>query len=142
MTKEEQKSLFQKFKIVERTKSMNSNGLGLGLYLSKEIALKLGGDVFCESTLNEGSTFTIEFALDHINEIKEIINGKSDYSFENTILKFKKKASYQEKKKEKNRTIIEEVESDNNSDIFEESNIVMFPYDFGKSSTINTESTF
>jgi signal transduction histidine kinase len=34
-------------------------GTGLGLYISKMLANKLGGDITCDSTLGEGSVFTV-----------------------------------------------------------------------------------
>lgn len=37
MTYEETEKLFQKFHIVNSSRSLNKNGLGLGLYLSKQI---------------------------------------------------------------------------------------------------------
>lgn len=64
MSQNETKSLFQKFKVCDSSRNMNRNGLGLGLYLSKQIIVMLGGDVYWESQIGIGTTFTIEFAID------------------------------------------------------------------------------
>ena len=45
MTEEEHGKLFIKFGTGMDSKNLNTNGLGLGLYLSKEITNKLGGDI-------------------------------------------------------------------------------------------------
>jgi signal transduction histidine kinase len=45
MSKEDKKSLFKKFGVLESSRDMNSNGLGLGLYISKSILNKLGGEI-------------------------------------------------------------------------------------------------
>jgi signal transduction histidine kinase len=45
MDDEARLSLFTKFGTNLTGSNMNSNGLGLGLYLSKEICQKLGGDI-------------------------------------------------------------------------------------------------
>ena len=37
----------------------SSNGSGLGLYIVKETMAKLGGEISVDSTLNEGSCFTL-----------------------------------------------------------------------------------
>lgn len=45
MDKKSLSELFTKFKTGNNRKGLNANGLGLGLYLSKEISEKLGGDI-------------------------------------------------------------------------------------------------
>jgi signal transduction histidine kinase len=45
MSDEEKNTLFQKFGVLESSRKMNHNGLGLGLYISKAILNKLGGDI-------------------------------------------------------------------------------------------------
>ena len=54
---EDQGRIFQRF---ERAIDSNSiSGLGLGLFICNEIILRHGGDIKVESTLGEGSIFTI-----------------------------------------------------------------------------------
>lgn len=54
---EDQGRIFQRF---ERAIESNSiSGLGLGLFICNEIILRHGGNIKVESTLGEGSTFTI-----------------------------------------------------------------------------------
>jgi signal transduction histidine kinase len=38
-------------------------GLGLGLYITRELVRGMGGEVRVQSRLNEGSTFTVELPL-------------------------------------------------------------------------------
>lgn len=52
---ESQRRIFQRF---ERATTERA-GLGLGLYIAHEIASLLGGEILVESTLGEGSTFTL-----------------------------------------------------------------------------------
>jgi two-component system phosphate regulon sensor histidine kinase PhoR len=51
---EQQERLFQRF---YRVKSRRVEGLGLGLYLSRQFILMHGGDIWLESTEGQGSTF-------------------------------------------------------------------------------------
>lgn len=46
MTDREKSQLFKKFSVLESSRNLNSSGLGLGLYLSKQIMEQLGGDIF------------------------------------------------------------------------------------------------
>ena len=58
---EDQRRLFQRF---ERAASSNHvGGLGLGLYISKQIVEAHGGVIRLESEVGKGSTFTIEVPL-------------------------------------------------------------------------------
>jgi CheY-like chemotaxis protein/signal transduction histidine kinase len=56
---EKQQQIFEAFKQVDGTISREYGGTGLGLSISKELAHLLGGDIFLESKVNEGSVFTI-----------------------------------------------------------------------------------
>jgi two-component system phosphate regulon sensor histidine kinase PhoR len=55
-----QKNLFNKFFRAEDYQTQQVGGTGLGLYLSKGLAERLGGKVWCESAINRGSTFFLE----------------------------------------------------------------------------------
>ena len=57
----DQSKLFQLFGYLDTTKEMNSQGIGLGLYITKMIVLQFGGKVGVESSLGRGSTFTMCF---------------------------------------------------------------------------------
>lgn len=69
MSKEDKKSLFKKFGVLESSRDMNSNGLGLGLYISKSILNKLGGEITWKSTKGVGTTFTINFLVDAMKDV-------------------------------------------------------------------------
>jgi len=73
----DRRELFTKFGTGKNSRGLNTNGLGLGLYLSKEICLKLGGDITCESIEGIGSTFMIKLPFDPIYEMKELLDKNS-----------------------------------------------------------------
>ena len=52
-------SLFQTFHRIQRPETENIRGSGLGLYISKEWTVAMGGEIWLESELNKGSTFFI-----------------------------------------------------------------------------------
>ncbi|MBR5539564.1 MAG: HAMP domain-containing protein, partial [Clostridia bacterium] len=53
--------LFERFYRVEKARNSDKGGTGLGLAIAKEFALAHGGDILVESTVGEGTTFTIVF---------------------------------------------------------------------------------
>ncbi|MBA3559263.1 MAG: HAMP domain-containing histidine kinase, partial [Gemmatimonadaceae bacterium] len=52
-------SIFEPFTQVDGSHSRMGEGTGLGLAISRDLARGMGGDIFAESTLGEGSTFTL-----------------------------------------------------------------------------------
>lgn len=56
--------LFQLFGFLQTTKELNTKGIGLGLYISKEIVKMFGGDISFASEWNVGTSFTFCMALD------------------------------------------------------------------------------
>ena len=59
INKNDQKKIFEKYSQVNTVKK-TKGGSGLGLYISKKLAIELGGDIFVESNYQRGSTFIIK----------------------------------------------------------------------------------
>ena len=68
ISNDDQKKLFKLFGYLEATNQMNPQGIGLGLYISKLITERFGGEVGVESELEVGSTFTFMFKLNELLE--------------------------------------------------------------------------
>lgn len=52
-------SIFDRFERLENPMHMQTNGLGLGLFLARELATAIGGDLTATSERGVGSTFTL-----------------------------------------------------------------------------------
>ena len=61
--REELDRIFDKFHRVEDPMTMTTGGTGLGLYIARELARAMGGDVEAASTPGRGSTFTMRLPL-------------------------------------------------------------------------------
>lgn len=55
----EQKRIFQKFFRAKNVRKMDTDGNGLGLYITHTIVERLGGTIAFKSTQNKGSVFTV-----------------------------------------------------------------------------------
>ena len=62
--REQDKSqLFKLFGFLDSTKAINTQGIGLGLHISKMIAMQFGGDIMVKSKWGFGSKFTFVLQL-------------------------------------------------------------------------------
>jgi two-component system phosphate regulon sensor histidine kinase PhoR len=66
MDKEELSKLFAKF----WRANVNMEGTGLGLWLSKELVTRMGGEIFAESAKGIGSTFTVRLPVAKENGVR------------------------------------------------------------------------
>jgi hypothetical protein len=61
--KEDQASLFKLFGFLEDSAQLNTNGIGLGLVISKQLVEQFGGKIWLESEVDVGTTFTFNVKL-------------------------------------------------------------------------------
>ena len=63
MAEEALPHIFDKFRQVDSTTTRHYSGAGLGLYLVKNFVTLLGGSVSVQSTVGEGTTFTVRIPI-------------------------------------------------------------------------------
>ena len=63
MSEQEQTHVFERFYRVHPDANVHVKGLGLGLYIAREIINRLGGRIWVESKVDEGSTFYVSLPL-------------------------------------------------------------------------------
>jgi signal transduction histidine kinase len=64
IAKEDQPHLFTRFYRVSLERTIDVRGQGVGLYIAKAIVEGHGGEIWVESELGQGSTFTFTLPLD------------------------------------------------------------------------------
>jgi signal transduction histidine kinase len=64
ISKKDQKKLFKMFGCLQSTQQMNTQGIGLGLFICKQIVEQFEGDIFVKSQEGVGTRFTYSFLLD------------------------------------------------------------------------------
>lgn len=69
MKREAMKRLFQPFQQIDSTLTKSREGTGLGLYLSKKLAILMGGDISAKSEYGKGSEFTYTTLLECRREV-------------------------------------------------------------------------
>lgn len=57
------RDLFTAFTKIQRYRELNSDGCGLGLTISKKMAIAMGGDITVQSIVGTGSVFTVRLPL-------------------------------------------------------------------------------
>lgn len=63
--------LFERFYRVDKARSRKSGGSGLGLAIVKNMVTRNNGQIYVESTLGQGSTFTVSFPVFDTEEVAE-----------------------------------------------------------------------
>ncbi|MEO8253110.1 MAG: response regulator [Flavobacterium sp.] len=86
ISEENKKKLFQSFQQADSSTSRKYGGTGLGLYISKQLAHLLDGEVYFDSQLNKGSSFVLLIPIKHIQNNSSLVTN-SDPSTSNQELK-------------------------------------------------------
>ncbi len=76
MSKEAQAHLFEKFYRIASPETTNISGTGLGLFITKSIMEKMGGNISVKSKQGEGSTFSITIPIFQVETAKPKAESK------------------------------------------------------------------
>jgi signal transduction histidine kinase len=60
ISSENQKKLFKLFGFIEETSSKNTNGIGLGLMITRKLVEQFSGKIWVDSLIEIGSTFSFK----------------------------------------------------------------------------------
>ncbi|HOO43739.1 MAG TPA: HAMP domain-containing sensor histidine kinase, partial [Bacillota bacterium] len=66
ISKEDIGNIFDRFYMVDKSRSVNPNSYGLGLSIAKSIIDNHGGKITCESVEGESTTFTVKLKIKHL----------------------------------------------------------------------------
>ncbi len=73
ITREQQKIVFDRFRQADESHSRKFGGTGLGLSISKQLVLLLGGEMWVNSSVNYGSTFSFYIPYTQNNEAIDVL---------------------------------------------------------------------
>ncbi len=76
MTEEQMGRLFNSFVQADSSTTRKYGGTGLGLTISKQLAILMGGDVVVRSELGKGTTFTASFLADYVSATDNVKKNK------------------------------------------------------------------
>lgn len=76
MSEEFQERIFEPYEREKRFSGKNVEGTGLGMPIVKMIVSNMGGSISIDSTLGEGSTFTVLLPLEVVREEEDVVTEK------------------------------------------------------------------
>ena len=85
MNEEEIQQLFQEYGKIERHKDLNPMGIGLGLFICKQLIEKMGGKISVKSEINQGTVFTFSFLITISDNVISPLNANNFEEDKNQI---------------------------------------------------------
>lgn len=80
MSRSQLARLFTPFTKIKTNRELNKEGVGLGLTVSKNIAMALGGDITVKSERGTGSRFTLQLPIEKDRSLKPQESNKINAS--------------------------------------------------------------